>query len=226
MPIYRWEPNLLLKGKEIVDGLMRVWRGPGPDEQKTLDKYHPKGKRVGVPEKAIRHLLTLSNNKALEDIPYLEQYFHPDVDILERTDLRPMSATPQEMVYRKVVDSHRIPERAQQLFQKASNEPTLSHISPEDKAKEAGWRAFNEVGQLWGLGKHTSSRPDDKMAEILRSRGEDPNYTSVYDIWDFFTDSSLSTLGPTMDEMAKILLQKVGTPYAVYDRVYDRDVVK
>ena len=129
-----------------------------------------------------------------EDIPYLEQYMHPDKDVLEKQELRPTKGGTSDLPYRH----------------------TENFI--ETYPNKTSRRVYNTNGL--GNYKRDTSHPD---------------YNSIFDRWDFETESPLfrddtpitRTIGPSLDSMAKKFLQMAGKPYNVYERVpkeslYDR----
>ena len=74
--------------------------------------YHPIGVREGMMEKLIK-TVGEGNNFVGSDKIYLEQYLHPEVDVLPKQPLRPtqLSKMPN-MEFRHVASEHGVPNRA------------------------------------------------------------------------------------------------------------------
>jgi len=169
------------------------------------DTQHPKDIREGLIEKLIKGIGAGYGDLAVDDIPFLEQYLHPDKDILPKTDLRPTKAKALNVPYRS------IPE----------NKITHAYIHPDTKTASL----FNvtskgiEAEPTRGLGHFTTS--------------EAPNYYSLYDVWDFNTasplvrteyeDSGKVKPASKLNALAKQIMQRVGQPYAVYNRIAKDD---
>ena len=150
------------------------------------ESYHPIDLEEGIIEKLIKLAARKGGNYISRDGIYLEQYLHPEQDIIPKQPLRPANVKDMpDMEFR------RVPERA--------------------PIEGTNYRLPNDEG----LGHYT------------KSRGKD--YDSIYDIWDFNTESPLigdpdepSMLSKAGNWVAKKVMQNVGTPYAVYER-YPKD---
>lgn len=179
-------------------------------EQIGLSDYHPGDAPEHYLEQAIKGIAEKQGSLIRRDLPYLEQYLHSDRDILPKQSLRPTIGKPLDITHRKP-DYYR------------SDEPDLDEIisdinsglnKDELLAKHKGNLA--DILNVQGLGNYTWSK-------------KDPRFNSLYDVWDFETDAPLF-LGGAMDKMIKSplnwaseqFLQKVGKPYAVYER-YSKD---
>lgn len=104
-----------LNGLATRDNLLhgKLIAGPVPSHKDTRisDRKswkptggHPEGVSEGVVEQAVKMMGNKQGNLVENDNPYLEQYFHPDQDILERQDLRPTitSGKNENLPYRKL----------------------------------------------------------------------------------------------------------------------------
>ena len=106
----------------------------------------------------------------------MEQYLHPEHDIIPKQSLRP------------------------------SRLKNIPNMEFRHTAKDG----YHDTPNIEGLGRFTDTQNKD--------------YSSVYDIWDFETDSPLigdqdsNPIIKFLDYGAKKILQKAGTPYAVYER--------
>jgi hypothetical protein len=157
-------------------------------------EYHPADLPEGLIEKLIKATGIQIGSLAPMDKPYLEQYLHPSHDILPRTDLRPTRGGPPAPMI------HRLPSEDDrwQIAEIAAAPHPIGHVTEPS---------------LGGMGKATLS--------------EAPEYMSVYDKWDFDSPSEMirgagdrqsGALQQALDWIIKQGLQRVGEPFAVYER--------
>ena len=172
---------------------------------------------IGLPESAIERLIKkYAKEKGTylgnEDAPYLEQYLHPDYDVLPRQELRPTIGTPENIPYRHLHTKPVMgpdPEEMKQAIDKFAKR----EINTIDVSK------MKQTLQNWnnttGLGHYKFDQSN-------------PNYDSIYDKWDFDTKTPLyktrnlkevGTIAPSLDAMIKMFMERVGKPYAVYERI-------
>jgi hypothetical protein len=145
--------------------------------------YHPADMREGLIEKGVKWASGKGGNYLGDDRVYLEQYLHPERDIIPKQPLRPTNMrNPPNMEFRRVPDQTPLKEL------------------PDYR-----------VPNVAGLGQYTTTEND--------------KYTSVYDTWDFDTKAKLidkqkmGFLGDAANWAAKKVMQNVGTPFAVYERI-------
>jgi len=149
-----------------------------------VPKTHPSDVEEGMIERVIKKSARARGAYLDEDEPYLEQYLHPDKDILEVQPDRPTIGKPDDLPHRKL------------------------HIIPSS-------RYDDELYNVEGLGHFKYDKSN-------------PKYDSVYDKWDFDTDSSmidqrkpeiLPSLANIESWIAKEAMKRAGKPYTVYERV-------
>ncbi len=180
--------------------------GPSDDEN-----THPLDISESALEKFIKRQ-ALSKGSLLDaDMPYLEQYLHPDKDILPKQELRPTIGGTNDLPYRHAQKyTYNMPdmEDTKKLVEKSfSGEPV-----DFTKVKMVPHSGFNTAGL--GRYKFDTSHPD---------------YDSIYDKWDFNTNAEMfrhdmipSIISPSVDYMTRKFLQMVGKPFNVYERVPKR----
>lgn len=162
-----------------------------PERRLEASGGHPVGVPESYAEQVIKGAASKWGNLVKEDDPYLEQYFHPNMDILEKQYLRPTktSGKDEDLPYRKMA---------------------LSEVEYEDPNPQFKPDVKLNFG---GLGHYTFDNSN-------------PNYSSVYDKWDFDTETPLyagsegvrGILPSIYDYVAKQVMKKAGQPYAIYDR--------
>jgi hypothetical protein len=163
------------------------------------DTHHPPDTREGIIESLIKGVGSRVGSLLGPDMMFLEQYLHPQKDILPKTAERPTRTREQKMDYRAIPDS---------MFDKANLNKYFS--DSEKPVLDLSLRTTKPPFEhpTMGLGGFTIS--------------EAPDYYSLYDIWDFDTASPLH-MGGIGDALTKLLLQRMGRPYAVYNRIQKND---
>lgn len=142
----------------------------------------------------------------------VKQWFHPEEDVLAKTNQRPTSLTPNEYDWRslqgrypallelpenivgKSVDEFQYPYTIEQSDRNIS--PNRVSV-PFDRQKPFWYKPGTDAGTYMGLGRNTQS--------IGLGPSKDP-YLSIYDLWDFAGDPLRS------------YFTQGGTPYNVYDK--------
>lgn len=167
----------------------------GPNYPTEADTYHPKDTKEGVIEWLVKTIGHKTDRIIPEDFPFLEQYFHPDKDILPKTDLRPTKATPQNMEYRTIPDEWF--DRAITRRNPKNGKP-ITQLQKKDK--------FGYTNLSDGLGHYTSS--------------ETPEYKSIYDVWDFNSPFD-NTYADTriINDVISAIMKRVGKPFVIYNRI-------
>jgi hypothetical protein len=162
------------------------------------DKFnyeHPKDERAGSVENLIKSLGMKYGSLVPPDLRYLEQYVHPNRDVLPKTEKPP--GRPGTLPYR---------------------EPDYSDTG---KANESGLGAHGIVNPETG---YPEPWVETKLGEGAVKHGPPPTSTHVFDVWDFKTPAGMikdafggmSNTGDKLGELVKLLLQRAGKPYAVF----------
>jgi hypothetical protein len=183
------------------------------DEEKI--GKHPIGLSESALEKMIKGVGTKKGTLIEADFPYLEQYLHPEHEILPKQELRPTIGTPHDLPYRHAYSDMQMrpdPKEVEDAHTKFGKE-TIRSID-YTKMKHIPTRIYNTVG----LGSYKYDT-------------RNPNYDSIHDVWDFDTKAHMykserpedepmeRTIGPSIDYLVKKFMKNVGKPYAVYERI-------
>jgi hypothetical protein len=169
------------------------------------NQHHPKGERKGSVENLIKAIGLKYGTLVSPDMPYLEQYIHPDSDVLPRT--KPPQSRRGSLPYRE-----------------PSYENGVANIG--------GLGRFSRVNPKNGkmLPVDANGALNDPTALLKEwQNGADADYDHIYDVWDFDTNFGMLKDGaPTTrggdagldsnlgSEVAKRILRNAGSPYAIY----------
>jgi len=212
MPIVQKKPERISpnKGKDINLPLKGL-----PERFPTGRKAsHPAGLPESLRERLIKSEGLTTGTMHVDDIPYLEQYLHPEYEVLERQKLRP-TKNPRGTDNLEFFRPNR--EETEVYDQKDIDKLSSDFRGNEGQKQEAIKKLTKQPAvalNLQGLGNITSSSGKD--------------YDSIYDTWDFNTDTPLiraNTPGPkniierVPENIARSIMSKVGKPYHVYERI-------
>jgi len=103
--------------------------------------YHPMDVREGVIEKLIKYAAEKSGNFVGDDDVYLEQYLHPDKDVIPKQPLRPTRMkNPPDMEFR------RVPEQLPLQENGTFRAPNLAGLGSSQFTEG---KDFNSVYDIW-----------------------------------------------------------------------------
>jgi hypothetical protein len=191
--------------QRIVDAGASLLGGPsfGPSLVDVLtkrllkdedDDWHPKNERRGSFENIVKFLGKNYGTLISPDLPYLEQYLHPESDVLPLTP-KP-SDRPGTLPYR---EPH-------------YEDPGIIREGQFIPTKDSDYQVVNREG----LGAHSMV---DATGYPSPYGGD-----YVYDVWDFETPHGMlkddytgnSKPGVSAGELIKKVMQYVGKPYAIF----------
>jgi hypothetical protein len=173
-------------------------QGPPPTySAEILDNPHPTDLEEGYLEKLIKYAAEKGNNYGNGDRLYLEQYLHPERDIIPKQNLRPTKngiGPSDNLEYRRM---------------------------PEEEPMRVGNTELKRYPIVDGLGGYTLSE-GDKYNSIYDKWDFDTAAPLVRPApWG----KNKGIMGPVYDAAgwaAKKVMQNVGTPFHVYER-YNKD---
>jgi hypothetical protein len=195
-------------------------------------EHHPKGERQGSVENLIKAIGIRYGTLVPDDFPYLEQYIHPESDVLRKT--KPPQSRRGSLPYREPAYEEELRTEYDPFHR--GDTPTQGNIVkvPTGKlnANISGLGRFSRVNPKTGkmLPVDANGALGDPTSLLKEwQNGTDADYNHIYDVWDFDTsfgmlkdgapttrggDESLkSNLG---SEIAKRIMQNAGQPYAIY----------
>lgn len=192
------KPSLL---QQIADGAMSTLGGQklGPAIADVLtsrliydddDQHHPKGERRGSVENLIKAIGLKFGTLVTPDMPYLEQYLHPNAEVLPPTSERPPFTTPN-IPFRKPHYSGGI-------------------------VNDGGLGRYTRVNPTDGSTEPSPMHPDlDKPQDFSPDK---THVYDVWDFdTDFgMTKDTAGGAFRRLDPLIKELMKRAGQPYAVY----------
>lgn len=173
--------------------------------EKEWDVHHPKGEREGSVERLIKSLAPRLGTMVGNDFPYLEQYIHPNSDVLTKTKPPPF-VKDSKLTFR---------------------EPSY------DTGSINGENSGLHFANTGGLGNYTQVDPKDGTRvssdySLFDTHPTKADLSHVYDTWDFDTaygmmkdenHPSLRVLSP----LAREIMKRSGTPYGIYGPYFKHD---
>ena len=184
----------VLEGRGIGPSSRIMSQEPEPDKMpeqipsKLYADHHPKLMREGLVEKLVKYMGRNYGTLMPEDNEYLEQYLHPELDIIPKQRQRPtqLSKMP-DMEFRRVPT-----EEANVLDKPAGFVPNAIGLGNYIKGEG---KDYNSAYDIWDF--------DTDSSLAATTNDEHPEKT---------------TFGKIADYAAKKIMQQVGTPFAVYER--------